>query len=192
MGPDPSLNRKGMSNVSKFDKRIWAEFLVNPDKIVQADYLLPWNVEKKQQEEDANNAVTQGYDVDVVATQRRGQSFFRKIILTSYEEHCALTDIDDPSLLVASHIIGWADRKETRVNPQNGICLNALHDRAFDRHLITFDERYNLLVSENLSNKTKDELLKVKNKRLRMPEKFLPEQVFLEYHRTKFFDLMAS
>jgi len=39
----------------------------------------------------------------------------------------------------ASHIVPWAEDERNRLNPRNGLCLNALHDRAFDRHLMWID-----------------------------------------------------
>ncbi|MCF6273846.1 MAG: HNH endonuclease [Rhodobacteraceae bacterium] len=190
---DDSLDRKGMSNVSKADKRLWAEFISNPLNIIQADSMLPWNSKSSSEVtlEDTSSCA-EGYDRAVISTQRQGQSLFRKTILTSYSQRCALTDIEDPRLLVASHIIGWAEKHETRLNPQNGICLNALHDRAFDRHLITFDHNYRLITSNRLPEASRAALENIKNKQMRMPERFLPSQDFLEVHRAKFFDVQAN
>ena len=47
-----------------------------------------------------------------------------------------------PELLNASHIIPWSKDIARRADPCNGIALNALYDRAFDRGLITFDESF--------------------------------------------------
>ncbi len=38
---------------------------------------------------------------------------------------------------VASHIVPWAEDRRNRLNPHNGLCLSAPHDRAFDQGLIT-------------------------------------------------------
>lgn len=37
--------------------------------------------------------------------------------------------------------------EQHRLDPQNGIALNALHDKAFDRGLITFDTELRLVCS---------------------------------------------
>ena len=58
-----------------------------------------------------------------------------------------------PGLLNASHIIPWNVNVERRADPRNGIALNALYDRAFDRGLITFDEGLRLVVSGRLKAK---------------------------------------
>lgn len=56
------------------------------------------------------------------------------------------------SLLVASHIIPWSKSEEHCLDPRNGIALNALHDKAFDRGLITFDTELRLVCSKALKD----------------------------------------
>ncbi|MFN7398180.1 MAG: HNH endonuclease, partial [Sandaracinobacter sp.] len=58
-----------------------------------------------------------------------------------WEGKCPLTDIAEPGLLRASHIIAWsacADEAD-RLDPENGLILSALWDAAFDRGLVSFD-----------------------------------------------------
>lgn len=189
---DDSLDRRGMANASKTDRKVWQDFLNNPTDVITADDELHSEISYQQRAEDIFvHGFGEGIDKKVQTIQRQGQALFRKTILTSYNSRCALTDVDDRRLLIASHIIGWADRPETRMNPHNGICLNALHDRAFDKHLISFGENYELLVSEKLTQTTQATLQRVKHRRLRLPDRFLPSQDFLEVHRRKFVDLTA-
>lgn len=63
-----------------------------------------------------------------------------------YEYRCCLTGIEVPEVLRASHIIPWSGSKNTCLNPENGLCLSASYDAAFDKHLITFDEDYRLVL----------------------------------------------
>ena len=81
----------------------------------------------------------EGEDVASETKRRKGQDYFRHMILANYGGRCALTGINIRELLLASHIIPWADKshKKDRLNPCNGICLSALYDRAFDKGLIT-------------------------------------------------------
>jgi putative restriction endonuclease len=53
---------------------------------------------------------------------RIGQHAFREVILEIYENRCCLTGIDLPEVNRASHIIGWAERAATRMDPRNGLC----------------------------------------------------------------------
>ncbi|MDY6206001.1 MAG: HNH endonuclease signature motif containing protein [Prevotella sp.] len=89
---------------------------------------------------DHFNLTKEGEDVVSESKRRKGQDYFRRMILTNYGGRCALTGMDIPQLLLASHIIPWAEKahKQDRLNPCNGICLSALYDKAFDQGLITF------------------------------------------------------
>lgn len=77
---------------------------------------------------DHFNLTKEGEDVVSESKRRKGQDYFRRMILTNYGGRCALTGMDIPQLLLASHIIPWAEKahKQDRLNPCNGICLSAL------------------------------------------------------------------
>lgn len=119
---------------------------------------------------------------------RIGQTYYRKMIVSLYGGKCCITGLDVPKLLRASHIIRWADDKENRMNPENGLCLSGTYDLAFDQHLISFDENYRMIVGneikEHFTNTvTCDYFKKFIGKKIAMPSKFLPSQVFLQVHR---------
>lgn len=119
---------------------------------------------------------------------RIGQAYYRKMIVSLYGGKCCITGLDVPKLLRASHIIRWADDKDNRMNPENGLCLSGTYDLAFDQHLISFDEDYRMIVgseiSEHFTNTvTRDYFKKLAGKKIAMPSKFLPSQVFLQTHR---------
>lgn len=107
------------------------------------------------------------------------------MILNNYRSRCALTGLDDARLLTASHIIGWQEDDTHRLYPENGICLNALHDRAFDRHLISFDDDYRMILADDLPSETKRKLTAGASERLQLPERFLPGPAFLMHHRQR-------
>lgn len=79
--------------------------------------------------------------------------------------------------------------KKNRVNPRNGICLNALHDKAFDQGLITISKDYKVIISTKIiNNSTIDSfILEYKERRIILPNRFLPEKEFLEYHNDVIF-----
>ena len=94
-----------------------------------------------------------------------------------------------PDLLIASHIKPWSvsDEKTERTNPRNGLCLNALHDKAFDKGLITIDPSYHIVFSKHLADVYMDEQTKewfesYRGKEIILPDKFLPGKDFIEYH----------
>jgi hypothetical protein len=195
---DDSISQKGMANASKVDRRVWAEFLTDPTGVtaayeLQSSISTPLGVRTDQYEQLPGMLESvEGFDFRkagerrVETSQRVGQDFFRKIILTSYNERCALTGIEDKRLLNASHIVPWKDDIKNRINPTNGICLNALHDRAFDRHLITFDNNYQMIIAPYVPCIARRELARVETGKLELPSRFLPDQNFLEQHRSVF------
>lgn len=137
----------------------------------------------------------EGEDVASESKRRKGQDYFRRMILANYGGRCALTGIDIPQLLLASHIIPWSDKthKHDRLNPCNGICLSALYDKAFDQGLITISpDDYSVVLSSVLrENETKEYFDKhfgiIIGKKLMMPVDYLPSRDFLAYHRDKVF-----
>ena len=137
----------------------------------------------------------EGEDVASESKRRKGQDYFRRMILANYNCRCALTGIDMPQLLLASHIIPWKDKshKKERLNPENGICLSALYDKAFDKGLITFlPDDYAVCLSSALrENETKDYYDQhfgcIVGKKLTMPNEFMPNRDFLAYHKENVF-----
>src|SRR5690606_13700062 len=71
---------------------------------------------------------------------RVGQGLFRKRVM-HISPHCRVTGVDDPRLLIASHIKPWKDANNfERINGHNGIMLSPHVDALFDEKLITFEE----------------------------------------------------
>ena len=109
-------------------------------------------------------------------------------MLANYEGKCALTGIDLSELLVASHIIPWADNEQERLNPENGICLSSLYDKAFDKGLISFTNEQRVIFSIRLKeNVGKEYYAKyfepIENATLVTPRKYHINPQFLEWHR---------
>ena len=124
--------------------------------------------------------------------QRIGQSFFRRALLASYRSTCCITGVNIPSLLRASHIKPWVASNDIneKTNPQNGILLNALHDVAFDKGLITITKDYKVIVSSRFSLGgiwSEDFFTKFNGLEIHKPSKFLPPKEFIEYHNDVIF-----
>lgn len=196
---DPSLQKrgiKGMGNASKLDKQIWNEFYHNwDDAIYESEKLLAekknTNIERLNRI-DLNDLPKEGKEKDRVVKTRVNQSIFRKIILATYDSTCCITGINNPELLIASHIIPWSKNEENRLNPMNGLCLNALHDKAFDCGLITISAKdYSIKISSKLRNRNisgsiQDNFIKFDGKIINLPDKFLPSMEFLKIHNDYF------
>ena len=126
------------------------------------------------------------------ATVRRGQSFFRAAVIAAYSGRCCITGITSTELLRASHIIPWSENPSLRLDPHNGLCLNALHDAAFDRGLITLSNEFELLLSQRLKSEVPKTVYKemFENRAgapIKMPERFKPAIEMVEFHRSKVF-----
>ena len=80
---------------------------------------------------------------EALVQARVGQGRFRSDVagLWGKGEVCALTGIDVPELLIASHIKPWRDSNDDeRLDACNGLLLAAHVDKAFDRYLLSFRE----------------------------------------------------
>ena len=183
---DPTLVQRGASNVSKLDRQVWSAFWDNPEKVITQSRVL-WEKTSLPVEEQAFDD-RQGTDRLVLTKQRVNQSFFRKMILAAYNNRCCFTGLEIPELLVASHILPWADHHTKRLEPTNGLCLSAMYDKAFDCHLISFDEDYRMVVSSQLhhsysSDAARKYFLNKEGQKITLPHRFLPSQTYLAEHR---------
>ena len=190
---DPTLPRKGASNVSRLDKEVWNEFFNNWDNLVFESEKKAAEVENISLEKFAEIDISdlpKGENKERTVKARVNQQFFRKMVLSTYNYSCCITGLPIQELLIASHIIPWSLDKENRLNPTNGLCLNALHDRAFDNGLISFSDSYELLISERITNLAPEKasfFLEYKNKKISLPKRFLPNIEFIAYHRDNIF-----
>ncbi len=132
----------------------------------------------------------EGKTREALVKTRVNQQFFRAAVLAAYENKCCITGLPLPELLVASHIVPWNIDVKNRTNPRNGLCLNALHDRAFDLGLLTVTPKMALVLSAELEKKSTSQgvrefFLKYKDAPLAAPSRFAPDPAFLEYHNEK-------
>jgi len=101
-------------------------------------------------ETDPNLTVTQK---EQLIDARRGEGQYRSNLLESCGGFCALSLVDDPELLVASHIKPWRSSSNfERLDPFNGLLLSPTFDLLFDHGLITFEDDCRIRVSSQLSN----------------------------------------
>lgn len=191
---DPDLDRKGLSSVSQADRLIWNEFIANPEALVAEEEAAYDRLTQHIPTATENDIVIPVGETEVarVVRTRRVQSFFRDAVLVSYNHRCAVTGLALPELLVASHIIPWSKSIERRADPTNGLCLNVLFDRAFDRGLITLDEKMSVVISKRLhkvvsSIELQCSLLESEGRKIVLPERFQPDPTALAYHRQNVF-----
>lgn len=153
-------NVSGLSQGAKGEEEVWNEFTGNWDELAFQSEVILGNY-KNLPVERATNIILEdlpkeGKEREAMVKLRVNQSFFRKAILASYNNTCCITGITIPHLLVAGHIIPWSSDKSNRVNPSNGLCLNALHDLAYDKGLITVTPDYVIKLSDELTSHFKN------------------------------------
>lgn len=100
--------------------------------------------------------------------------------------------IDIPDLLLASHIIPWSKNEDERLNPENGICLSPLYDRAYDKGYIAINENFTILLSQELIKKDNEDyhakyFAPIAGTKIILPKKYYPRKDFLRFHLEEIF-----
>lgn len=183
---DPDLKGRGvggMSNTSRADREIWNEYSGKWAELAK-------HAPAVQESRRIDHARTT--EIMATAKQRRGQAFFRAMVLTAYERRCCITGVAAEALLRASHIVPWSRDVSLRLDPRNGLCLNAMHDAAFDRGLITISDRCELKVSPRLRHEVpelihREWFARWEGRRITMPARFTPSEEALAFHRERVF-----
>ena len=191
--------RHGMSGGEAVCQPIWDEYVNDKERLfIEAEEIrsrmqgitleeqLPVEVLKELKDYT-------GKAREAVVKVRINQHTFRKMILINYNGACAISGINDSRLLIASHIVPWADNEKIRLNPENGICLSALYDKAFDKGLITIrPDDYTVMLSPTLKDcLTLDcfetNFKRIENQSITLPEEHKPNTEFLQYHAENVF-----
>lgn len=189
---------KGLQNVGQADHEIWDEFSTHMnDLAVESEIAyaklsgeeIPTQETPSRKPDIAFSGFT---ETERKVKIRLGQQFFRKVIMTSYASKCCVCGMPIPDLLIASHIIPWADDETLRVNPHNGLCLCALHDKGFDRGFFTVSEDYKVVLGQAIGNYLPNSSVNsgfkiYEGQMISLPDKFVPKQEFLAVHRQKYF-----
>ena len=203
---DPAITasgRSGLGNAAAADRAVWAEFHADWEALALESAQIRRGLavahgapddtsatEDSRAEDDVLDYV--GVSKSSVVQVRVKQAFFRKAVLASYEGRCCITGLSERRLLVASHIVAWAADSNNRLNPRNGLCLSSLHDKAFDAGLLTLSTDHRVVMSKAALSLADDSfavssLLVCAGQKIRLPQKFMPDESFLEHHRTKVF-----
>lgn len=190
---DPELKKQGivgLTHGSKLEEEVWDEFDGNWEKLSFESEQLIAKFSNRPIEEISGieiEDIKEGIERETIVKQRVNQSFFRSTVLSSYYFKCCITGLSIPDFLVASHIIPWSKNTEQRLNPRNGLCLNSIHDKAFDRGFITITPEFTVRISGafadfEMEKAVQDFFMKYDNQKINLPDKFLPTKEFLDYH----------
>ncbi len=188
---------RGKSGAGSADKVIWNEYLGEWERLAIDSANILSQIQNQSIEKiidiehELKNIV--GKEKERLVKIRINQNDFRQRILASYNGKCCITGLDIPTLLIASHIIPWSKNEHERLNPRNGLCLNSIHDRAFDKGLITITNDFKIKLSDAILAKEKDETIQKyffahRNQTINLPDRFIPSAEFLEYHQVNIFN----
>ena len=132
-----------------------------------------------------------GRERPVITTARANQSYFRNALLENYGHRCCVSGLAVDQLLVASHIKPWsnADPVTERLSPENGLLLDALHDKAFDTGLMTIDYDLKVVVSPKVPHDDAGQSLlwRYNKHQIVVPGRFKPRREYIEYHNDLIF-----
>ncbi len=147
----------------------------------------------KVQIKEYNSKEIAGYNREIIQRVRVGQNLFRAAVLDNFNHRCCITGLGHDKLLRASHIRPWKDctKNTDRISVGNGLCLNPLHDVAFDQGLITVNENLKVELSPAIdryldSTTRKNEFDKYEGHKIADPKTVLDAK-HLKYHNRKIF-----
>ncbi len=128
-----------------------------------------------------------GQDIPIESTRRSGQNIFRMMVANNFDRRCCITGLAVPNLLVASHILPWAESDPyQKTDPSNGLYLNRLHDGLFDRHQMYIDEDMRVQYVDSIchEDETFDRMLgPYEGQRIREPVRTSISEAYLAEHR---------
>ena len=193
---DSSLAARGVSGLvhgSRLDEVIWSEFHCNMEDL--AKHVSNTNgAEEIVFDEKDTIELPEGGMVPRKIKVRKNQQFFKTTVLSAYNYSCCITGLNIKPLLIASHIKPWekSDPKTERTNPSNGLCLNALHHKAYDEGIITIDTDFRIIISEQAKDRYtsdvfKDYFERYEGRTIFLPKRFLPSKELIEWHNENIF-----
>jgi putative restriction endonuclease len=192
-----------LANTSEADRAVWREFHRDWERLaIESE---PQLTELSRQAEEPvtqmpDDEDTDGFRVPTEAGRllkvRLGQQFFRTTILTSYRCRCCVCGIPIRGFLIASHILPWNEQPHLRVNPHNGLCLCAIHDRAFDTGLLGIEPIYTVVISPEVdaylpNDALSNGFIQCAGHEIALPDKFMPDPDFLDHHVSHVFRVRA-
>lgn len=185
-------NIKGLGNAGPATEQVWNEFHGNWEKLAAESQEAMESLKIKTTELAEFTIPSGPSEKESLVRIRRVQGFFRNAVLTSYKFTCAICELSISQMLCASHIIPWSVNVERRADPTNGLSLCSFHDKAFDRGLLTIDEKNNVCISKNMEVDNPSEMHKTgfilyHGRKIALPERFAPDPAALEYHRRNIF-----
>jgi putative restriction endonuclease len=158
---------------SKFDFKI--------DELVENEL----NVIKEVQEHAPEYKTLAKTEQQAIVKSRLGQGIFRYNLIKLWGS-CAVTNLQNITLLRASHLKPWKDSSnDERLSPYNGLLLTPNYDLLLDKGLIAFKSNGQIVVSNRL-DKFGQKVFHI-DKEVKLRRSIAENKEFLEYHRDRVF-----
>lgn len=179
-----SVDSSSSSKLELSDSKLDAELI---SENISSEILDALKLVAKEIDDEYKNKP--GKDIDVIVKRRVGQSEFRSLLEVVHGSHCHASLIDNRRLLIASHIVPWSKSTgEEKTDPDNGLLLAVNWDAVFDKGLIGFDDQGKVIFSDDLDQKTSDQLGLDRNVTLRESVLTPGRKKYLQRHRQDVFE----
>lgn len=122
-------------------------------------------------------------------TRGSAQRAFSKVVKSNYGFKCAITNISTKSFLVASHIVPWSMDQSIRLDPENGICLSILVDKAFEEGFLIIEDDLTIRLNGDKvgsDSELRGQLEKYDGRKMSSPNSSPPNPGYLQRRRSIF------
>lgn len=136
-------------------------------------------------EEEFISLNVDGASKKAIIDVRINQGIFRDLLLKKYNR-CCLCEVENPTLLIASHIKPWVESEpEEKLDVDNGFLMCPNHDKLFDKGYITFDDDGKIIISDRLTENDRVFLNVNSRMHIKLTES---NKKYLKFHRENVFD----
>jgi len=192
---DTNLEAVGLGHTSHLDEEIWKKYCGHWQELeIDALQLIDKFKNNNHNEQSIIPFIPTGKEREVIVKQRTNQYLFRNMVLSAYNNTCCISGIARPELIEACHIIDWAGDEANRMNPCNGLAMNVLFHKAYDKYYLGINPDLKVVISDKLyddlrgedRNKTYNLFNPFNGQKITLPKKFKPNIEFIEMHYSKF------
>ena len=136
-------------------------------------------------DEEMTSLIIDGKSKEAIVKVRVNQGIFRDRLLSRYSK-CCLCNVNNPQLLIASHIKPWSECEDSeKLLVDNGFLLCPNHDSLFDKGLISFNDDGTIIISDKLDETNRLFMNVNIDMRIKVYEGNVP---FLKYHRERLYE----
>jgi len=167
--------------------QIWLPALLSKQKssAVPEQPVNPDTTGENASDHDTPDTEPQETEREALINSRVGQGRYRKGVIKLWGM-CAVTKVQEQSLLKASHIKPWIKSSDSeKLDPCNGLLLTPNLDSLFNDGYITFQDDGAIAISKKLTKGDKDKL--GIHDGLKLVKIFAKTKVYLHYHRENVF-----